>query len=441
IKTLYIKSIFMFEKTIIKEKNVSLVWLYSYAKKHRDNSLLLDGFMKQAKYNNLLYSWRVAGISDCRFNNDIRLERLEKYLSYTDILLSILFTVKIIFMRNKIDKLFSEFEFVYGDFNLNRIIKTIAMDYILIESPDIYRFTKGFERFIKNTELKLIGGDLNRQKLGIAVESIVPINDIPKYIFSLFAMPKNNYIKYSRRCYPNNYWNKLAFFVQNDNDKAIVTDEVPILGAHTIVYGSFRGSGFLSETKQEAIEEYGIIEKNYTSYILYDFSTTLFGYMSLEEMLSVLDVLVNFVTKKTTVLLLVKPHPSANIDVVNAMMRSITLENVIFLTREDNVNYALALSDIVITKYSTIGIEAMKCDSLVISYQLAKTNTFKLYGDEGNYVYSLAQLEKELKTTIENSEYRNLKLKKQKQFYNSNFSEKINHTIVKDNLLKLGCYK
>ncbi len=60
-------------------------------------------------------------------------------------------------------------------------------------------------------------------------------------------------------------------FVQNDNDKAIVTDEVPILGAHTIVYGFFRGSGFLSETKQEAIEEYGIIEKNYTSYILYEF--------------------------------------------------------------------------------------------------------------------------------------------------------------------------
>ncbi len=53
--------------------------------------------------------------------------------------------------------------------------------------------------------------------------------------------------------------------------------------------------------------------------------------MLLEEILVLGDVLVNFVTKKQQFFFLLNPCIH-NIDVVNAMMRSITLENVIFLT-------------------------------------------------------------------------------------------------------------
>jgi len=434
-RTIYIKFLFMFEPKH-KEKNVSLILLFSTTKKHIDNCLQLDSFMKRAKYNSLLYSWKIGKIFDDRLKENIKLERIEKYLPWHEIFKSIYLSINSISNCQKLNKIFNSYSFLYNDIDLKNLLASIIIDYILIEVPDTYRFAKGFENFYNNLDLKLIDGYLDSFKIGKPVYSIVPINDISKYMFSVFIMGKNVYVKENRQRQSKDYWDKFIFFVQNKNEKDIVVDEVAVLKSKTCIYGSFRSSGFFSETKIEAKKLYKI-SKNYKYYVLYDFGSPLFGYVSLGGILSTLYMLVDFIQKNQDICLIVKPHPSADISVINSIKNNIDLENCIFLKREANVNYALVLSDIVITKYSTIGIEAMKCNSLVVSYQYDGSETFKVYGENGNYVYSLLDLENELKKIVANIEYKNIQLKKQKEFYIKNFSKEVDFDVVVENLIKI----
>ncbi len=436
-KTIYIKLQYILEQKIKNEQNVSLTWLFSKEKKHIDNSVFLDDIMKQSTYNSLLYSWRVGKITDNRIvDKNFKLERIEKYLSWKEIFKSVILNLKTIYCYKKLSKMSEKYDFTYFDINIHSIVRPIIIDYIIIESPNAYRFAQGFESFYNNLDLKLIGGGMNRQKLGMIVESIIPLVKTNKYMFSVFMMGKNIYVKESRRRYPKKYWINTLFFVQNEHDKGIVMDEIQELENNTLIYGSFRGSGVLSQTKEDALKLYDI-SKSYQTYILFDFASPLFGYGSLEEILSTFYTLVEFIKEYQDICLVVKPHPSADVHVINSAKKNITLNNCIFLKREDNVNYALALSDVVVTKYSTIGIEAMKSNSLVVSYQLDESESFRLYGENGNYVYSLAELKNMLEKVITDDDYKNKLLINQKQFYETNFSKTVDYDIVIENLLKL----
>lgn len=431
-RTILIKFLFLFEHKS-KDNNVALTWLFSNTIQHIDNCLVLNNFMKLAGYNSIVYSWRVAKIADNRFNSNIKLERIEKYVDWFDIINSFILTMQVVLYSHKLNKLFNKYDFTYKNINIKTLMKPIALNYLLIESPDTYRFAQGFKKFSELLNIKLIGGAMSRYKLGIATEHLLPMNKIGKHIFSAFTMDESIYVKHSRRMYPSAYWDKANFFVQNEIDKNIVLNEVKLLENKVFVYGSFRGNKKVTKTREEVHSMYNL-SKKYDYYILFDFSTQLFGYQSLEEILSCFNMLKRIFKDKENLLLMVKPHPSADISTLNLVNKNTTINNCIFLRRDDDVNYALRLSDVLITKCSTIGIEAMKYDTLVISYQLDGSDVFKLYGNNGNYVYSLDELKDTLEAIINNMDYKNTLLKTQKIFYEDTYSKGIDIDLVVNKL-------
>ncbi len=398
LKTIYIKLLFKHQKNK-KNSNVGLFWFFTNNKKHLDNALFIDKLLKKSNYESLAYSWRISKVEE----ESINLHRIEQYVSWKEIFISIYKTVSVLFYKDAIYKSCNKYTFVYNDkIELSKFIKPLVFKYLLVEAPDSYRFYKGFRRFSNSLSISLIAGNLNSQKIGNIVESILPMNDLKKFAMSTFLTGKNIYDEYRLKLYLKSYWENFYYFVQNEIEKNRLLKEINIDSNKIIIYGSNRISTKIELTKKEIFHSLNI-DTRYKYYILLDFPNYLFGYQSISEVVTTFHFFLEKFKENNEICLLIKPHPSADMRLFKILKNNYSCANIYFLKKTDNVDYALSVADIVVTKYSTLGIEAVKYKTIVISTQFDKSEYFKLYGDFASYVYNVKELEELLDNILESS--------------------------------------
>ena len=412
-RTLYIKARFGLQKNKNTNKHkIALLWLYNNSKKHIDNSLFISNLLSKANYNPLLYSWSLGKINNYEFKkNKINIIRVETYLTWKNILKSVNRSIIILSKKNRYFNVLDNYSFIYRNVQLNNIIKSIVFNYLINDVPDHYRFYKGFLSLKNDIQIFITTGELNKKKIGQIVEYCLPIENISKFTLSTFITNKNLYEEHRRKKYTEEYLKHTIFFVKNDSEKEKILDELDIVEQNVIVCGSPKSTVKLNISKIDAIKKLQI-NRNFDYLIFFDYPNQLLGYQSTEENVSTLITVLNFVSKYTHVGLLIKPHPSANLTALNNIKKLYNSTNIFYLDRKDSPDLGLIASDILITKCSTLGLEAFKYNTNVISVQFDGSDIFKLYDDLALYVYSTKELWNKLEELFcHDNTYENLYLK------------------------------
>ncbi len=138
------------------------------------------------------------------------------------------------------------------------------------------------------------------------------------------------------------------------------------------------------------------INKTFSRYILYDNGYILRGYLSINEQVSTLNSLLNFARNHPTCALLIKPHPNHKKGFLERQIKHIKhnmdLENIYLFNSNSSTYDILNICDILITKYSTLGIEAMFFQKPVISVILDKEERWKIFEGAADYFYDLKEM-------------------------------------------------
>lgn len=134
------------------------------------------------------------------------------------------------------------------------------------------------------------------------------------------------------------------------------------------------------------------IPQKYSFYILYDASVVSRGYMGPREAYSTAKYLLNFARKHPSVALIIKPHPASHDDWIKSMLNTFQLKNAFLISKNKLPFHSLNACDILITKFSTLGLEAMHFSRPIISVLLDREDGWKIYEDAAEYVYTTDDL-------------------------------------------------
>ncbi len=150
----------------------------------------------------------------------------------------------------------------------------------------------------------------------------------------------------------------------------------------------------------------------YSFYILFDPGVVVAGYHSDQEQIATMNLLLEFARTHKSAAIMIKPHPSTPEAGLEAVIRRFSLPNVFLLDKKNIPYHALNAADVLITKNSTIGIEAMEFKVPVIAAFFGRDERLEIYEDAAEYVYSLKELGDLLTRLVEDNGFKDSWTKK-----------------------------
>jgi hypothetical protein len=138
---------------------------------------------------------------------------------------------------------------------------------------------------------------------------------------------------------------------------------------------------FKKEFSSSQSRAYLGIPQHFQNYILFDSSYALRGYHTLHEQSLVTTALLNFAREHPSVALMIKPHPAYRPGWLEGLLGYFSLSNAFLINKKMLPYHALNAADLLITKFSTIALEAMLFQKPVISVLLDDGQRFRIYGD------------------------------------------------------------
>ncbi len=157
---------------------------------------------------------------------------------------------------------------------------------------------------------------------------------------------------------------------------------------------------FRKEYSPSQSKTYLNIPQVYQYYILFDPNYTLRGYLTLQEQSLVTEALLRFTREQSSLALMIKPHPAHSPGWLEELVKDFSLPNVYVIEKEMLPYHALNAADLVITKVSTLALDAMLFGKPVISILLDGEERFRVYGDAVERANSLEALNKILTMMI-----------------------------------------
>ena len=134
------------------------------------------------------------------------------------------------------------------------------------------------------------------------------------------------------------------------------------------------------------------IPQYFQHYILFDSGYTLSGYTTIQEQSLVTESLLNFAREYPSAALMIKPHPAHRPGWLEALIDYFALPNVYLIDKNMLPYHALNAADLLITKSSTIALEAMLFEKPAVSILLDGEERFRIFGDAVERANSLKAL-------------------------------------------------
>jgi hypothetical protein len=138
------------------------------------------------------------------------------------------------------------------------------------------------------------------------------------------------------------------------------------------------------------------IPQTYQYYILFDSNANSRGCLTIQEQSQVTRALLSFAREHPSVALMIKPHPVHSPGWLENLVTYFSLPNVYLIDQNMLPYHALNAADLVITKLSTIALEAMLFEKPVMSILLDGEERFRVYGDAVERANSLEVLHERL---------------------------------------------
>lgn len=169
------------------------------------------------------------------------------------------------------------------------------------------------------------------------------------------------------------------------------------------------------------------IPSTFSSYIVYDPNLIIRGLQTAREQVDVIETLLNFAMNNPKIGLIIKPHPSHSPGTLEDRVNKYFLKNVFWVAKGMQPYHALNAADLLITKCSTIGLEAMFFECPIISVILDGVEKFKVYSDAAEYIMTRKALSEFLNLLVKDDRFRKdwetRQIRKQKTFMKDYFFE------------------
>jgi hypothetical protein len=139
-------------------------------------------------------------------------------------------------------------------------------------------------------------------------------------------------------------------------------------------------------------------------FVLLDVNATLLGYQAAQEQQSVLSMVLDFAKTNPDCFIMVKPHPGSQDHIVGQLIAEYALPNVKMIEKAVLPYNVLNAADLLITKVSTLAIEAMYLNVPTIGIVLDNETFWEVYQNGIEYQRSVADLQVRLRTLLDDRE-------------------------------------
>ncbi len=379
--------------------------------KHVENIVHLMRALKQKGYNPLALCWhsnerytKETGAVQVR-REGLQVEELERWCSFSDIWRSISGTFwtwnK---AREKKREFLSHSILNYQSVPLGSLLWPSIKYFIIAELPQSYRSYQALKKYFKvhsPVAVKLWGVTALREGY-LAWKSL---NLQKKPLIFFYAVGAYTDWPYED---PDSPVDLLFVAGKIHRKMAIRSNNIPSTNIKICGQARYEGlTDFKKKYSTTKSRSYLRIPITFSIYILFDPNVILRGFMSQQEQTATLMTLLEFAGRHSSVALLVKPHPSHKADILEDLINSHEdFKNVFIIDNKMLPYHALNAADILITKFSTLGIEAMLFDRPVICCILDRERHFKIYEGAADYVDSTEKLESLLLRLVTDDDFR-----------------------------------
>ena len=146
-----------------------------------------------------------------------------------------------------------------------------------------------------------------------------------------------------------------------------------------------------SQNKKASRVKLGILDDQCFC-IFFDFGGSLLGWLTPMEQFLQLNALIDLALNNPNLYLIIKPHPTENTDELENVIQAHHLPNVHYVKKELPVFDYLNAADLLITKLSTLSLEAMFLEVPIVAVLLDREHRFKVYENGVDYAYTISEL-------------------------------------------------
>ncbi len=381
--------------------------------KHLQYVIPLMKSINEKGYTSVALCWEMANGAACLRSKGFRAEELENWLPISAIwkvAFRALITCSKAVIRRKELMLNSSLQ--YNSVSITKLLSPSFQFFFIGELPQRYRLMIAAKKcFEVHSPLAI------RFCTTILPQSVIPFRCLKKNKRTIiFHQPGKSFITespYHHHKIPVD----LVFALDVEHKKKLEKEGFP--SNNVIIIGNLNKnelSDFKNKYSRKRSLLYLKIPSTYSLYIFYDPGHILKGYKAASEEACTTEFLLDFVKTNSSIALIIKPHPRHHPGILESQIGSYALQNVFLINNKMLPHHCLNAADLIITKYSTVGIEAMYIDRPVISVILDGETNFKFYANAAKYIYSIQELGKLLNSLINDENYRShwaLKLKEQ----------------------------
>jgi len=384
--------------------------LCSSAYKHVENIVPLMKELKNKGYNPVALCWhsnekyiKKPGTDQVR-GEGLQAEELEKWCSFSDIWRStsyVFWTWK----RAKGEKsaFLSHPVLNYRSVHLGSLLWPSIRFFIMTELAQSHRLHQALKKYFKAhapIAIKLWGA-ISLKEGYLAWKSLDP-KKRPLVFFYTVGV----YIDW-----PYEELNSPVdlLFVAGEYHKKMVTKSDNIPFANIEICGQARYEGIKDFKKKYSSEQSRIrlkIPLSFTTYIFLDTGYIVRGFLSTQEQVIITSLLLRFASEQPYVALIIKPHPGHKPGILESLIGYYVCKNVFFLDKNMLPYHALNAADMLITKYSTLGVEAMLLNCPVVCCILDGEQRFDIYENAADYIDRIEKLEGLLLKSITDDDFR-----------------------------------
>jgi len=334
----------------------------------------------------------------------LQAEQLEKWCSFSDIWRSISgFFRTWKKAKGKKHEFLSHPALNYRSVPIGALLWPSVRFFIIVELAQSYRLCQALKNYFKShapVAIKLWGG-ISLREGHLAWKSLDPQN-IPLIFFYAVGA----YIDWLYE-EPNSPIDLLFVAGENHKKKALRSNTIP--SANIEICGQARYDG-LDDFKKKYNAERSRIElkipRRFTMHVFLDTGYIIRGFLSTQEQVTITSFLLKFASEHPSVALIIKPHPAHKVGILESLIDTHALKNVFLVDKNTLPYHALNAADMLITKFSTLGIEAMLFKCSVISCIFDGEKRFNIYENAADYIDRIENLEDLLLNLVSDNGFR-----------------------------------
>ena len=366
-----------------------VVQLCSPDPKHIGNIVPLLQAMKKRGYSPGVLLWRASKAKEIIQREGLRAEELETYCPGPAIW-SAPFRVWRTWRRasRRRHEFFGHADLQYGGIPLGPLLWPSLQAFFWEELSQRYRLQQAVQRYFAShcpQAMRVWGGGVLSE--GAIMLKCPKDNQKPLNFFWILNYFDNPYL--------SNYAAVDLFLASGDSQKNFL-EKIGVLPRRIVSVGLSRYdhlADFQNRYSPFQSRAYLNIPQNFQNYILFDSNYPLRGHLTIQELSLVTNALINFVREHPSVALMIKPHPAHRPGWLEDFIDYFSLPNVYLIDKNMLPYHVLNAADLLITKFSTLALEAMLFKRPVVSILLDGGERFRIYGDAVESANSLEALD------------------------------------------------